>query len=86
MAEREAAKSQAELKDGEISPDPRHLVPDMPKANHTLECLFHESKHFLFFLFSFLLGPHVQPMEVPRLGVESELQVRVYATARAMQD
>ena len=30
------------------------------------------SSHFFFFLF---LGPHLQPMEVPRLGVESELQL-----------
>ena len=46
---------------------------------------------FLFFLsFSFfffcLLGLHLQPMEVPRLGVESELELLAYTTATAMQD
>ena len=42
---------------------------------------------FLFFLFLFLfcifLGPHLRHMEVPRLGVESELQLRADATAAA---
>ena len=33
-------------------------------------------------LFAFL-GPHPRPMEVPRLGVESELQLLVYTTATA---
>ena len=43
----------------------------------------------LFFLFLFLflffcfLGPHLQRMEIPRLGVESELS---YVTATAMPD
>ena len=30
------------------------------------------------------LGPHLQHMEVPRLGVELELQLPGYATATAM--
>ena len=36
----------------------------------------------------FFLGPHLQHMEVPRLGVESELQLPAYttATATAAQD
>ena len=38
-----------------------------------------------FFFFSFL-GPHPRHMEVPRLGVESELQLPDCATATAMQD
>ena len=38
----------------------------------------------LFLSLSFL-GPHVQHMEVPRLGVESELQLPAYATATATQ-
>ena len=37
---------------------------------------------FLFFVFAFL-GPHLQHMEVLRLGVESELQLLAYATATA---
>ena len=40
--------------------------------------------HFDFFL-SFLWPP-LQHMEVPRLGVESELQLPVYTTATAMWD
>ena len=40
------------------------------------------------FLFVFLpfLGPLPQHMEVPRLGVESELQPPAYARATATQD
>ena len=33
-----------------------------------------------------LLGPHPQHMEVPRLGVESELQLLTYITATAMPE
>ena len=40
---------------------------------------------FLFFLFCFL-GLHMQHIEVPRLGVESELQLLVYTTARTTRD
>ena len=42
-----------------------------------------ESDFQFFFLFSlfFFLGLHLQHMEVPRLGVESELEPLVYATA-----
>ena len=39
----------------------------------------------IYFIFCFL-GPHLQHMEVPRLGVESELQLPAYATAAAKQD
>ena len=35
----------------------------------------------LLFILLFLRGPHQWHMEVPRLGVESELQLLVYATA-----
>ena len=38
-----------------------------------------------FFLF-FFLGPHPWHVEVPRLGVESELQLLAYATATATPD
>ena len=34
----------------------------------------------------FFLGPHLQHMKVPRLGVESELQLPAYTTATAKQD
>ena len=38
---------------------------------------------FFLFVFSWL---HLQHMEVPRLGVQSELQLLTYATATEMQD
>ena len=46
---------------------------------------------FYFILFYFILsfvflGPYLQRMEVPRLGVESELHLPAYATAMATQD
>ena len=36
--------------------------------------------------FSFFLGMHLRHMEVPRLGVKSELQLLAYSTATAMPD
>ena len=42
-------------------------------------CLF--TAPFYLFFFFFFLGPNLQYMEVPRLGVESELSLPVYATA-----
>ena len=42
---------------------------------------------FIFFCFFFLfcfLGPHLKHMEIPRLGVQSELQLPAYTTATAM--
>ena len=45
---------------------------------------FHHHKNTSsFFLF---LGQHLRHMEVPRLGVESELQLPTYATVTATQD
>ena len=38
-----------------------------------------------FFLF-FFLGPHPWHMEVPRLGIQMELQLLVYTTATATRD
>ena len=40
--------------------------------------------HFL--LFAFFLGPYLRHMEVPRLGIKSELQLLAYTTATAMPD
>ena len=39
-----------------------------------------------FFFFLFKAGPHLQHMEIPRLGVEQELQLLAYATATAIPD
>ena len=36
--------------------------------------------------FFFFLGPHLQHMEVPRLGADWELQLLAYTTATATQD
>ena len=38
------------------------------------------------FIFLVFLGPHSRHMEVPRLGVKSELQLLAYATATATPD
>ena len=40
----------------------------------------------VFCFFFFFLGPYPQHMEVPRLGVESEMQLPAYTTAIATQD
>ena len=37
-------------------------------------------------MFVFFLGPHLKHMKVPRLGVESELQLPAYTTATATRD
>ena len=42
------------------------------------------SSHY--FIYLFFLGPHQQYIKVHRLGVESELQLRAYATATTMPD
>ena len=36
--------------------------------------------------FFFFLGPHLWHMKVPRLGLESQLQLPAYTTATATQD
>ena len=41
---------------------------------------------FFFFFFSCFLGPHLWHMEVPRLGVELELQLLAYTTAIVTPD
>ena len=44
------------------------------------------SYSFQFFFFSFFLGLYLQHMEVPGLGVKSELQLPAYTTATATPD
>ena len=51
-----------------------------------LECKIHRNRGFVSFYFIYLfcfLGPHPQHMEIPRLGVKSELQLLAYITATA---
>ena len=38
---------------------------------------------YLFFIFLSFLGPHLQHIEVPRLGVELELQLPAYSRAHS---
>ena len=40
----------------------------------------------IFFFFLFFLGPHPRHMEVPRRGVQSELQLPASTTATATRD
>ena len=47
--------------------------------------LFHRIISFFFLLFCFL-GPHLQHMEVPRLGEKLELQLLAYTTTTATPD
>ena len=54
----------------------------LPFYVHILEILF----YFLFFGLSVFLGLHLWYMEVPRLGVQLELQLLAYCTATAMPD
>ena len=42
--------------------------------------------YFIFYFYFFVLEPHPWHMEVPRLGVHSELQLPAYATATATRD
>ena len=39
----------------------------------------------IIYLFIVILGPHLQHMEVPKRGVQLELQLPAYATATAAQ-
>ena len=41
---------------------------------------------FFFFFFFFFLGPHMGHTEVPRLGLELELQLLAYTTAAVTWD
>ena len=44
------------------------------------------SKVYQFFFLFVFLGPHLRHRDVPRLGVESELQLPTCTTATAVQD
>ena len=59
-----------------------------PWKNIQMQSVFRKQIHFqkLFFFFFCFLEPYLQHMEVPRLGVHSELQLLAYATATAMPD
>ena len=55
----------------------------------SLRSIYYTSRRIVIFTFSFLsffLGPHLWHMEVPRLGVQLELQLPVYTIATATPD
>ena len=66
-----------------------HCRLNFTSSNTYLNCIFFllfRAMVFLSFLFVCLLfGLHLRHMEVPRLGVESELQLPAYTTATASQ-
>ena len=62
----------------------RNLHSQFIHLNTTLPS--HLMHHLSFFVCLVFLGLHLQHMEVPRLGVELELQLLGTATATAMQD
>ena len=41
---------------------------------------------FFFFFFFVFLGPHPRHMEVPKVGVKSELQLLAYTTSNARSE
>ena len=61
-----------------VSLDVSHNTANPPQIIQNqyifLFCFQISNKLFSFFLFLFLLGPHLQHMEVPRLGVKLEPQ------------
>ena len=59
---------------------PSSLIPLSLKTITFLICLYENV--FCLFIFCFL-GPHLQHMKVPRLGVKLELQLPAYSTATA---
>ena len=61
----------------------------MPRVQALKKIFFlFKNKNIILFFFFFLvfLGPPLRHMEVPRLGVELELQLLIYATATATGD
>ena len=61
--------------------------------NQSIQMAFQKSYHkssfpelFVYLFIYVILGPHLQHVEVPRLGVASELQVPAYTTATATPD
>ena len=64
-------------------------IQQVPLAKHSIYLSVHmavpKNNAFLFSFVCFL-GLHSQHVEVPRLGVQSELQLPAYATATATQD
>ena len=73
----------------DVSPD-QWFSPYEHLSCPYLSTWLHCNHSFFFFFFPlilfFFLGPHLRHVDVPRLGVESELQLPAYTTATATLD
>lgn len=71
-----------------LSPTSSYTVDTHAQMHNSLTVIHgHKHSHVPFFFFFFVfLGLHPRHMEVPRLGVESELQLPAYTTATATPD
>ena len=65
-----------------IVKDLEHIFDKHVKKPIFIKLIFY---YFIFYLLYFLV-PYLQHMEVPWLGIQSELQLPAYATATAVQD
>ena len=69
----------------ENQPSPAPLTARWDHVTSSSQGIVTRNSMYSFFLsFSLFLQPHLQHMEVPRLGVQSELQLPAYAKATAM--
>ena len=68
------------------TPSPSHSIPPPPWQPEVCSlCLYHLCFYFYFFVV-ISLEPYLQHVELPRLGVKSELRPLSTATATTMQD
>ena len=67
-------------------PEPQQRRIRAASATCTTAVVINAGFFFFFFVLLTFLGPLLQHIEVPRLGVESELQPLAYARATATQD
>ena len=66
-----------------LQPEPPPVSPSSPPL---LQLFLQIFSHPASFIFACFLGSHPQHMEVPRPGLELELQLPVYSTATATRD
>ena len=64
----------------------RHFQYERHYSNYTPEFFFFRSDFIYLFYYYYFLGPHLPHMEVPRLGVKSELWLLACAKDIATQD
>ena len=72
--------------EGETDGDTLEVSHRRPRTWKKLLIVSWMLKENAFFFFFCFLGPNLGPKEVPRLGVESELQLTACTTATATQD